>query len=58
MKTPRMYDRDVQDVFVGEKGKVIVVYDAPTEEGIFTKEDLEYMIWLLGDDHSSAIENK
>lgn len=50
MKTPRMYDRDVQDVFVAEKGKIIVVYDAPTEEGIFTKDDLEYMLWLLDDE--------
>ena len=38
-----LYDRDVMDVFVIED-KVHVEYYAPTQEGIFTKEDLEYLI--------------
>ncbi len=42
----RFYDRDVKDVFISE-GKVHIEYQLPTEEGIFTKEDLEYMINLI-----------
>lgn len=38
-----LYDRDVMDVFVIED-KVHVEYYLPTQEGIFTKEDLEYLI--------------
>lgn len=38
-----LYDRDVMDVFVIED-KVHVEYYVHTQEGIFTKEDLEYMI--------------
>lgn len=41
-----MYDRDVKDVFViGDK--LHVEYSCPTEEGIFTKKDLEYFDILL-----------
>lgn len=45
MKTT-LYDRDIQDVFVNT-GKIHVAYYAPTEQAIYTKEDLEYMLWLL-----------
>lgn len=47
MKT--LYDRDIQDVFVNNK-KIHVIYYAPTEQGIFSKEDLEYMLGLLDDE--------
>jgi len=38
-----LYDRDVMDVFVIDD-KVHVEYYVPIQEGIFTKEDLEYLI--------------
>lgn len=41
-----LYDRDVMDIFVVDS-KVHVTYYCPTEEGIFTKEDLEYLIGLI-----------
>lgn len=47
MKTT-LYDRDVADVIVGGEGETIyVIYYAPTYSGVFTKEDLEYMLWVL-----------
>lgn len=49
MKT-NLYDRDIEDVLVGEKGKVHIVYYVPVGEAIFTKEDLEYLLWLLDED--------
>ena len=49
MKTT-LYDRDIDDVLVGEKGKIHIVYYVPVGAAVFTKEDLEYMLWLLAED--------
>lgn len=49
MKTT-LYDRDIEDILVGEKGKIHIVYYVPVEEAIFTKEDLKYLLWLLDED--------
>lgn len=43
-----LYDRDVMDIFVIDN-KVHVEYYTPTQEGIFTKEDLEYLIKRIED---------
>lgn len=44
-----LYDRDIQDIFVHE-GKLHTVYYVPVEEGIFTREDLEYMLGMLDEE--------
>lgn len=43
-----MYDRDIKDIFVIDN-KLHVEYICPTEEGIFTKEDLEYLTKRIED---------
>ena len=43
-----LYDRDIADIFVIDD-KVHVEYYVPTQEGIFTKEDLEYLIKRIED---------
>ncbi len=41
-----MYDRDIKDIFVIDN-KLHVEYMCPTEEGIFTKDDLDYLSIFL-----------
>lgn len=48
MKTT-MYGGDIQGIFVHNKN-IHVIYCTPTEQAMFSKEDLEYMRWLLDDE--------
>lgn len=41
-----LYDKDICDIEV-KHGKVYLEYFCPTEEAIFTREDLVFLVFLL-----------
>ena len=41
-----LYDKDVCDIEI-KHGKVYLEYLCPTEEAIFTREDLVFLVFLL-----------
>lgn len=41
-----LYDKDIWKVCIKD-GKILIEYYGPTEEAIFTREDLVFLVFLL-----------